>query len=176
MKHVALWIVSALLLSASSAAFAQAPAADSPPIPKYLEVTPLLGTGGQPTDTGLRTLADKGYKAVVNLRTETEKVDLVAEEKLVRELGLKYYSVPLVGTAPDDRSAVEYLRVMDELKGEKVFVHCAAANRVGAVVMIQRVLRDGLTQDEAEEEAARIGLHTDVLRNFAREFIRKNGK
>ncbi len=148
--------------------------APAPELPKYLEVTPLLGTGGQPTDAGLKSLRDKGYQAVVNLRTPQEKVDLVAEEKLVRELGLRYYSVPLVGTAPEEQSAFEFMRVMDELKGQKVFVHCAAANRVGSVVMIERVLRDGLTVEKAEQEATRIGLYTEVLRKFARAFVQKH--
>ncbi len=152
------------------------PQAPAPDLPKYLEVTPLLGTGGQPTDAGLKSLREKGYRAVVNLRTAQEKVDLAAEEKLARALGLSYYSVPLVGTAPEESSALEFLRVMDGLKGEKVFVHCATANRVGSVVMIQRVLRDGLTLEKAEEEAARIGLRTDILRTFAREFILRHPK
>ena len=98
-------------------------------------------------------------------------MDLTAEEKFARSLGLlsrcPWWITPKGG-------ALEFLRVMDELKGEKVFVHCATANRVGSVVMIQRVLRDGLTLEKAEEEAARIGLRTDVLRSFAREFIQKH--
>jgi protein tyrosine phosphatase (PTP) superfamily phosphohydrolase (DUF442 family) len=178
MKFAAICLFFALICSFVPAASAQNdPAAPAPDLPKYLEVTPFLGTGGQPTGAGLKTVAEKGYKAVVNLRTQGEKgVDLAAEEKQVKALGLEYYAVPLVGTAPEDRSAAEFLHVMDELKENKVFVHCASANRVGAVVMIKRVLKDGLTVDKAEEEANRIGLHTDILRNFAKEYIRKQGK
>jgi len=38
----------------------------------------------------LRLLAEKGYKAVINLRTANEGVDLAAEEKALTDLGLKY--------------------------------------------------------------------------------------
>ncbi len=145
-----------------------------PDLPQYLEVTPLIGTGGQPSDAGFRTLAQRGYQAVVNLRTAAEKVDLIAEEKLVRELGLKYYPVPVTGNAPEESQALEFMRVMDELKAEKVFVHCATANRVGSFMMIKRTLRDGLSAEQAEEEAGRIGLRSDVLRQFARDYVSRN--
>lgn len=175
MKIAALSLYALLLCGATGTAArfqAPAPGATLPDLPQYLEVTPLLGTGGQPADAGLKALAEKGYSAVVNLRTAGEKVDLVAEEKRARELGMKYYSVPVAGSAPEERSAIEFLRVLNELNGEKVFVHCATANRVGSLVMIRRVLHDGLTVESAEAEAARIGLRSDVLLNFAREFIR----
>src|SRR5881397_657928 len=49
---------------------AQAPSEGKPDageIPRYLEVTPRVGTGGQPSENGLRTLASRGYQAVINL-------------------------------------------------------------------------------------------------------------
>ena len=107
MKIAALSLYALLLCGATGTAArfqAPAPGATVPDLPQYLEVTPLLGTGGQPADAGLKALAEKGYSAVVNLRTAGEKVDLVAEEKRARELGMKYYSVPVAGSAPEERS------------------------------------------------------------------------
>jgi len=166
------------LLFSSLTALAQAPeakqaAAEPKDIPRYLEVSPRIGTGGQPTDAGFRLLAEKGYKAVINLRTANEKVDLEAEKKLIESLGLRYYGIPVVGLDPREEQAQEFLKLMEELKGEKVFVHCAAANRVGGFMLIQRVLQEGMPIEKAEEEAARIGLRSEKLRDFAREFIRK---
>jgi protein tyrosine phosphatase (PTP) superfamily phosphohydrolase (DUF442 family) len=137
----------------------------------YTEVTPLLGTGGQPTLEGLRRIAENGYKAVVNLRGPKEPFDLAAEQKLAAELGLKYYGVPVTGD-PTLEQAKQFLDVMNRLKDEKVFVHCATANRAGAMVMISRVLRDGLSLDAALAEAKRIGLRSEKLLQFALSVIK----
>src|SRR6059036_1564059 len=60
---------------------------DSAKVPRYLEVTPNLGTGGQPSEEGLRDLAKNGYKAVINLRTSQEGVDLAAGRIWFESLG-----------------------------------------------------------------------------------------
>jgi protein tyrosine phosphatase (PTP) superfamily phosphohydrolase (DUF442 family) len=149
---------------------------DSAKVPRYLEVTAKLGTGGQPNEEGLRELAKNGYKAVINLRTSQEGVDLAAEEKLVRELGLKYFNIPVVASDPKEVQAVEFLDFVEKLKDQKVFIHCASANRVGCFVMIQRVLKDGVTPGQAEEEANKIGLRSEVLRQFAKDFLERHKK
>lgn len=161
-----------LLCSGPMALRAQEAASDKPvDLPKYLELTPAIGTGGQPTSAGFRLLADKGYKAVINLRTANEGVDLAAEEKAITDLGLKYYNIPVVAKEPKDEQAAAFLKLMEDLKDDKVFVHCAAANRVGVFVLIRRALKDGIPLEKAEEEARRIGLRSEELLKFARSFI-----
>lgn len=143
-------------------------------IPKYLELDARVGTGGQPTDEGLRQLSQKGYKVIINLRTPNEGVDLSAEEKRARELGLQYFNIPVVSTAPQEEQAWEFLKLMEELKKEQVFVHCASANRVGSFMMIQRAVKEGVSVEQAENEADRIGLRSETLRRFSRDFIEKS--
>ena len=153
---------------------AQSPTAEN--LPKYREVDAKLGTGGQPTDAGLRELAKNGYKAIINLRTANEGVDLAAEEKLAKELGLRYVSIPVVTAVPKEEQADEFLKILAELKDEKTFVHCAAANRVGGFVMIQQVMQGGSSLEKAEEEAKQIGLRSENLRQFAKDYIAKKKK
>ncbi len=138
--------------------------------PKYVEISPLLGAGGQPTDEGFRALAEKGYKAVINLRLDTEKYDAAAEEKLIAELGMQYFKIPVPGRNPTEEQALEFVKTMDDLKGQKVFVHCASGVRAGIFVLIDLVLREGMEQAKAEEAAARVGT-ADTLLQFARQVI-----
>jgi protein tyrosine phosphatase (PTP) superfamily phosphohydrolase (DUF442 family) len=121
----------------------------------------------------MRLLAQKGYKAVVNLRTANEKESLPAEEALARELGMKYFDIP-VSNPPEEGQAREFLEVRGGMGDEKDFVHCATANRVGSSMLIERVVGHGSTVERAAEEAARIGLRSGNLRNFAMEFIKKH--
>jgi len=159
--------------------WAQAPSAGKPDaveIPRYLELTPRFGTGGQPSENGLRSLVLRGYQAVINLRTAQEGADLDGEEKVVKEIGLQYFNIPVPVSAPRDDEALEFLNLMEELKDRKVFVHCASASRVGALMMIQRALKDGVPLDKAEEEASQIGLRSDILLQFARDFVQRHKK
>jgi protein tyrosine phosphatase (PTP) superfamily phosphohydrolase (DUF442 family) len=151
---------------------AQEAAKDKPlDLPGYLEVTSRIGTGGQPTGAGFRLLAEKEYRAVINLRTADEGVDLAAEAKTASDLGLKYYNIPVVGKDPHREQVEDFMKLMEDLKQEKVFVHCTTANRVGSFMLIYRVLRDGIAREQAEEEARRIGLRSEILLKFARDFI-----
>ena len=52
-----------------------------------------------------------------------------------------------------------------------MLIHCATANRVGAFMMIFRVLEQGWSEDKALEEAERIGLRSGGLKKFAHEYI-----
>jgi protein tyrosine phosphatase (PTP) superfamily phosphohydrolase (DUF442 family) len=150
-------------------------AINSEDLPDYREVASNVGTGGQPTEAGMRLLARKGYRAVVNLRYADEKGSLPSEEVLARELGMKYFNIP-VGKTPEERQAREFLELMGGMEYEKVFVHCATANRVGSFMLIERVIHHDWTIERAAEEAARIGLRSETLRNFAMEFVKKYRK
>jgi hypothetical protein len=52
-----------------------------------------------------------------------------------------------------------------------VYIHCAAANRVGAVWLIKRVLVDGWDIERATAEAKRVGLRSPQLEQFALDYI-----
>lgn len=178
-------VLLALLIMACAAA-AQAPSSnqsiqpageETVPLPRYLEVRPNIGTGGQPTEAGLRILAQKGYTSIVNFRTAEEMAAIPYEERLAAELGLKYFSIPFRGQEPKEVQAAAFNQLMDALKGEKVFVHCTVANRVGGMMMIRLALREGMDVQAAETEAAKIGLRSEALREFARQVIqRQQGK
>jgi protein tyrosine phosphatase (PTP) superfamily phosphohydrolase (DUF442 family) len=156
------------------AVWLQAPPPVTTEIPRYMEVGPRIGTGGQPTAEGLRRLRELGYTAVVNLRTAREGIDLAAEEKQIRDLGLEYFNIPVASADPHDAEAAEFLSLLGRLKERKVFVHCAAANRVGGFMMIQWILKDGMAPDKAEELADRVGLQSETMRRFARTYVERH--
>jgi len=145
-------------------------------IPNYKEVNPKVGTGGQPSSDDLHRLQELGYRAIINLRTDSEGVDLASEKKLAEDLGMRYFNIPVRGSEPRDDQAAEFLRLMEELKESRVFVHCASANRVGSFMLIQLALAEGKPLEEAEKEADAIGLRSEVLRKFAREYVAQHPK
>ncbi len=146
-------------------------------IPSFLKLNGQVWTGGQPTMEHLSKLKEAGIKVIINLRPHGEH-NGAREEAKVKELGMSYFNIPVVYREPDELDADDFLKITDEqLKNGPVFIHCAAAIRVGAFWMIRRVLRDGWEFDKALEEANKIGLRNQAhLIDFAKEYIAKKRK
>jgi uncharacterized protein (TIGR01244 family) len=140
-------------------------------IPKILCVDESIATGAQPTDNAFAKLSENGFKAVLNLRTANEGVDLAHEQSLVEKAGMKYVNIPVVGSAPKPEQAEEFINAVSDKSNHPMLIHCASANRVGAFVMIYRVVKQGWAEDKALEEATRIGLTSPGLKKFAHDYI-----
>ena len=147
-----------------------------PPLPNYVELSSLIGTGGQPDQAGIKQLVEKGYKTIINIRTSSEEFDLAGEEKLALQLGLRYYMVPFGGQDPQEEQALAFNTLLSALKGEKVFIHCGSGNRVGSLLMIYFALEEGMAIDKAEQEAKKAGLRSPQLLEFAKQVIGRRKK
>ena len=163
--------VIALLLFATLSAAAQQ---EVPPIRNFVRVNDQFCTGAQPRLEHLEKLKEEGVKAVINLRPRGEhRAD--EEEAKAKELGLRYFNIPVVFGEPKEEQATEFLKITDDPENRPAFIHCAGAVRVGAFWMIRRVLRDGWTVEAAGEEAKKIGLRESPhLNEFARRYIEKH--
>ena len=115
-------------------------------------------SGGQPTGEQLTALAGAGVVHVINLRpaSETPKLD---EASLVAGKGMVYHSLPVDGAAGLNRHNVKALDQLFKQAGdEKVFLHCASGNRVGALMALRAALIYGETTEAAIAEGKSWGL------------------
>jgi protein tyrosine phosphatase (PTP) superfamily phosphohydrolase (DUF442 family) len=157
--------------------FISAAAQDAaPPIRNFLRINKEFCTGGQPKLEHLEMLKTEGVKAIINLRQPSEhRAD--EEEAKAKELGLRYFNIPVSISNLKDEQVDEFLRITDDPENRPAFIHCTGAIRVGAFWMIRRVLRDGFTVEAAEEEAKQVGLRENPhLNEFARQYIEKHKK
>ena len=162
----------ALLIALSSLLLFQ----DATPIRNFLRIDPNFCTGGQPNMQQLEKLKTEGITTIINLRTADE-FNVAQEEAKAKQLGLKYFNIPVVYTAPKEEQATEFLKLMADTKNRPVFIHCTAAIRVGAFWLIKRVLQDGWTFENAEQEAQKVGLrNAPHLTEFAKAYIEKHRK
>jgi len=145
------------------------------PIMNFLRINTDICTGGQPTVEQLTALKADGVKTIINLRTPME-YDPAPEIAKAKELGLRYFNIPVASAGPKDEQVVEFLKLTDDPQNRPAFIHCASANRVGAFWMIRRVLRDNWTMDAAKAEAEKIGMRSPNLVDFATQYIQKNKK
>jgi protein tyrosine phosphatase (PTP) superfamily phosphohydrolase (DUF442 family) len=165
----------ALLFTLIAFGAAQTPTAPAP-IRNFLRINDQFCTGGQPPLEALAQLKADGVKTIINLRTR-EEYRAEDEEARAKELGFRYFNIPVVFTAPKDEQVDEFLKLTDDPNNRPVFIHCTAAVRAGAFWMIRRVMRDHFTFDQAEEEATKIGLrNAPHLVEFARKYIETHKK
>ncbi|MCH8823636.1 MAG: protein tyrosine phosphatase family protein [Planctomycetes bacterium] len=137
---------------------------------------------GQPTESGLKDLAERGVKIVVNLRSIKEmqtKIDF-NEAIVVESLGMKYVHIPVVPSSfsPED---VDRLReVLDQADLDmnhksRILIHCASSNRVGGMWAAYLNSELGFDPDKAIEYGKNAGLRGDSMINAAMRVISKTG-
>ena len=129
---------------------------DLGPIRNFLRVNENFCTGGQPRLEHLPKLKSEGVKAIINLRQPSEH-RAEEEEAKAKELGLRYFNIPVVYRDPKEEQVTEFLKITDDPANRPAFIHCTAAIRVAGFWMIRRVLRDGWKFEDAEAEAHKIG-------------------
>lgn len=125
-----------------------------------------IGTSGMPKAEHFGEIAKAGFTTVINLALPTSDNALPNESDLVTRAGMTYVHIPVLFDAPNGRDYERFEKIMKAVKGERVFVHCAANMRVSAFMFLFR-LRNGLThRAEAEADLKKIWEPDDVWREF----------
>lgn len=126
---------------------------------------------GQPSEEDFKLAKDKeGIKTVINLRMQDE-LDF-DEASTLKKLGIEYFHLPFQSaeTLKDDIFK-KSRQVLSDKKNRPVLLHCASANRVGAVWLVHRVLDDQVPYDKALEEAKKVGLRSPDFEAKAKDYI-----
>ncbi|TRW48883.1 hypothetical protein FM042_07830 [Aliidiomarina halalkaliphila] len=106
-------------------------------------------TGGQPTREQLAAFAELGVKNVVNLRPPSETEDFNPAAWATEET-MAYFHIPIAGGADLTPHYVGiFHEVMNRIEGESSLLHCASANRVGAMVALRAHWHQGVELEEA---------------------------
>jgi protein tyrosine phosphatase (PTP) superfamily phosphohydrolase (DUF442 family) len=128
-----------------------------------------VATGGQPSEAHLVSLAKAGYTTVLDLRMPDEPRGM-DEPAVARRAGLAYESLPFVAGTLDDAVFTRFRTIM-RTRGKGVFVHCASANRVNAVLVPWLVLDRGWTPERAFAVARANGLRSPEMEARARDYV-----
>ncbi len=125
---------------------------------------------GQPSPRDMLLLKTMGIRTVISLRHAKE---LAWDERTAVELnGMDFVHVPFSG-GQQLKFAIfdQVLTLLRDKKREPIVLHCASANRVGAIWYAYRVLENNLSPDAAMKEAQAVGLRTPVYLERAQEYV-----
>lgn len=141
-----------------------------PGIVNFTQVDATVACGGATPPEAIAALAQQGFVSVVNLRQATEP-GVPEEAHVAAEAGLRYHHLPMDPNAPDFATAERFLGVLADPSNQPVYIHCASANRVGAVWAIKRVVQDGWSREQAIAEGRAIGMQSPVMLDFVNRFL-----
>jgi protein tyrosine phosphatase (PTP) superfamily phosphohydrolase (DUF442 family) len=115
----------------------------------YLEISPTLGTSGQPKAEEFAAIQAAGYAVVINLLPTHNDSYLPSEPALVESLGMAYINIPVVWDQPTRANLEQFFAALHANTGRKVYAHCAMNMRVSAFVFLHRVLVEKADPEEA---------------------------
>jgi protein tyrosine phosphatase (PTP) superfamily phosphohydrolase (DUF442 family) len=139
------------------------------------QLLPNVITGGQPTAEQLEALKNAGGGIVLDLRDPMESRP-VAEATLVRGLGMEYINIPVRSGALDDVTLERILGVLRSAGDQTVFVHCGSGNRVAGALLPYLILDQGMDEQDAVDQAMRVGLRSAEMMEWGLDYARRNQK
>ena len=137
------------------------------------QILPHVISGGQPTAEQLRALKAAGGDIVLDLRDPMEPRP-VDEPNLVRELGMEYVNVPVRAGSLDDATLERILAVLRQAGDRTVFFHCGSGSRVGGALIPYFILDQGMEEQDAVDQAMRVGLRSAEYLEWGLDYARRN--
>lgn len=132
---------------------------------------PDVATAGQPRAEHFAALADAGYRTVIDLRHPDEARGF-DEAAAARAAGLRYENIPVTAATLGAPEFDRFRALLREPDVRPALVHCASANRVGALLIPYLVLDERRTLDEALAIADEAGLRSHELAEIALRYTR----
>jgi len=166
-RSVAVVVLAGVSLAAAGQGVQKQP---FPGVQNYSRVDATIACAGATPVQAIPELKKDGFASVINFRMPQEQGANIDEAKAApATVGLKYIHLPFQTPTPEIAEA--FLKAVAEPSNQPVFIHCASANRVGAMWFIKRVKLDGWDTDRAMKEAEAIGLRAPGLKQFALDYV-----
>ena len=121
----------------------------------YNRASPHIASAGVLRQGGVAEARALGFRTIIDLRTAGEGVP--AEKAEAEALGLRFINIPVSGRAPTDIQVAVFTAIADDPENRPILVHCAKANRVGAMWALYRA-RKNVPAAVALEEGQTLGL------------------
>jgi uncharacterized protein (TIGR01244 family) len=121
----------------------------------YNRTMPDIATAGLIREGGIDLLVAEGFKSVVDLRTPQEGT--AQEQAAMKRAGIEYTNIPIGKEAPTSEDVSRFAAIVGDADRGPLLVHCASANRVGALWAMYR-LSTGVPLQTALEEGRTIGM------------------
>ena len=130
-----------------------------------------LSTAGQPKQDELKLIADEGFEVVINIRPESEMLEIFDEKKIVENLGLKYFQIPVMLETLNSETISKFFELIRKQKEKKIFLHCRKNIRVSILLALYQIVELGWKREDAIIELMEMVDFDPMLETFINEQI-----
>jgi len=141
-------------------------------IVNYLRYSPLLASSGQPTAAQLGAVADDGVQRVVYLAFTDHETSLPKEDRIARDLGLRFYQLPVIWEAPGVEDFRAFVALLQGSPNDKTLVHCQINWRASSFVFLYRVIVDNVPIDDAYLDMAQVWTPNATWQQFMADVLK----
>jgi protein tyrosine phosphatase (PTP) superfamily phosphohydrolase (DUF442 family) len=143
----------------------QPPSSEEPPalnadVPGFAVVKPQVASGQKPFADGLNWLKEKGYRTVLHVRPPGE--DDSAIRRQFEAKGFRYLSLEVSPQALTPEVVDRFNRTVNDTNNLPLYVFDRDSALVGGLWFLHFRIIDGLANEKATAEAARLGLNPDA--------------
>jgi uncharacterized protein (TIGR01244 family) len=128
------------------------------------QIAPNVLLAGQPEPEDWEALRQRGYRLIVNMRSDAERA--AAQSAAARAADLDYVHLPLPAYELEAEHLAEFSDVIAQHQNKPMVIHCRTASRVALVWMLHRVVREGVRREAAEAELRAAGYDEDSMETF----------
>ena len=102
----------------------------------YIKINENIATSGQPSPEQFELISKCGYEVVINLALHDASNSIENEDKIVTDLNMSYFHIPVIFEKPTATQLKLFLDVLSINEEKKVWVHCALNYRVSAFMYV----------------------------------------
>lgn len=142
-----------------------------------LKINNALTISGQPTPQELQGLEARGFHAVVNLRDPDEQGFLDEEERIVKDAGLNYVSIPVSPQNLDDGDVQRLTQELGSVDGTPALIHCKGGGRAGILALLSMAVDHGWSIAQALEAGRKLNIapaDDSPYRAFFEEYLKRH--
>lgn len=115
----------------------------------YTELDDKLTIGGQPMVMQFDELEKAGFETIIQIKVVEAEFVLQDEAYHVEQHNMEHAAMEMSFGNPTLDNVREFFAMMDSAQGKKVFAHCAAGFCASGMVMMYKMIRDGMSYTEA---------------------------
>jgi uncharacterized protein (TIGR01244 family) len=124
----------------------------------------------------IEAAAEEGYQSILNLRSPQEEGYLPDEAEQADKAGLAYANIPVSPKNMSDELAHEVLSNIENLP-KPLLSHCNSGMRSGAMAFMYIALKEGMSAEEAMEQAREMGFNCEQspqMKDFFEQYIEEH--
>ena len=88
----------------------------------YLQVSERIASSGQPEDYQFKTIAEAGYRVVINLAMPNSENAIPEEGNIVTMLKMVYIHIPVPFEAPEIAHLKYFIKTMNAFSEDKIYM------------------------------------------------------